>query len=185
MAASTILFPQTAGSTSDTGLPSTSQLLGEWHITHTTFPLWRDKQNIVVVFSSIANSPQIDDLVSYDVLGADSGAVKKQKSVHGYDTPSTTQAGVYTWQGAGWMRVAKSQWEIVGYAEAEKDDQGATWMATYAQKSLFTPAGLNIYARGKEEVPSSTIEDIKKALTEAENQEIRDLVKSFYEVSRG
>jgi len=153
------------------GLPEPTQLLGSWHITHTTFPMWRDKTNITVNYTAIPNSAQLDDLVSYDV-----GTPPKQKSIHGYDTPSTQQ-GLYTWVGAGWMRVAKSVWEIVGFKEGE-------WMVTYAQKSMFSPAGLIIYSKTTDGLSEETVEGIKKALANLENEEAKGLVASFYETKR-
>lgn len=136
--------------------------------------MWRKNRNVKITYTRIPNtSPaQIDDVVTYQPLNSDS-----VKTVHGVDRPfevpdqskegAEGQDGVeranlgYHWRGKGWLMIASSKWEILGYGEEE---EGANqWVVTYFAKTLFTPEGLDIYSRSGP-LKDSTIAEIKKGL---------------------
>ncbi|KAH7081406.1 hypothetical protein BKA63DRAFT_503746 [Paraphoma chrysanthemicola] len=154
--------------------PTLSWLTGPWHVTHSTLPMWKKNRNVVITYTPVPNtSPaQIDDLVTYQPLGSTS-----TKTVHGVDKPfdvpninndgaGSTAAGEtaslgYNWRGKGWLMIASSKWEILGYGEEE--GTGNSWVVTYFAKTLFTPAGVDYYSR-KGRLAPQTVEDIKVGL---------------------
>ncbi|KAF2030926.1 hypothetical protein EK21DRAFT_111380 [Setomelanomma holmii] len=155
--------------------PSLAWLTGAWNVTHSTLPMWKKNRNVVITYTPVAGSspPQIDDLVTYQPHTSTS-----KKTVHGVDKPfavpnnaaASTSKGneesdvaslAYTWRGKGWLMIASSKWEILGYGEEEVT--GNAWVVTYFAKTLFTPAGVDVYSRKGRLVPT-TVEDIKNAL---------------------
>jgi hypothetical protein len=115
---------------------------------------------------------QIDDVVTYQSLGSD-----KIKTVHGVDKAfeipsigpppgdatdaSEERASLgYNWRGKGWLVIATSKWEILGYGE---EGTGNRYVVTYFAKTLFTPAGVDFYSRTGNLMPE-TIEEIKAGL---------------------
>jgi hypothetical protein len=135
--------------------------------------MWKKSRNVRITYTAIPSTQpaQIDDVVTYQSLGSD-----KIKTVHGVDKPfevpntaSTTDTeggeGVaslgYNWRGKGWLVIATSKWEILGYGDEEGTGNG--WVVTYFAKTLFTPAGVDFYSRNGNLTPQ-TIESIKAAL---------------------
>ncbi|KAF3031472.1 hypothetical protein E8E11_001462 [Didymella keratinophila] len=66
----------------------------------------------------------------------------------------------YNWRGKGWLTIASSKWEILGYGDEEG---GNSWVVTYFAKTLFTPAGVDFYSRRGLLAPA-TVEGIKDAI---------------------
>lgn len=110
-------------------------------------------------------------MVTYQNLSSD-----KLKTVHGVDkpfevpntssAPAEAEAGEvaslgYNWRGKGWLVIATSKWEILGYGDEEAT--GNSWVVTYFAKTLFTPAGVDFYSR-KGSLAPQTIEYIKAGL---------------------
>lgn len=163
--------------------PPTEKLLGSWHITHTTSPVWKDKRNVVVTYTALPSKshsarPQLDDLITYQTLES-----RKSQTMHGTDTPSAAGLGSWTWRGNGWLKFVTSQWEILGYEALEREGKEGSWLVVLAQKSLFTPAVLNVCTRGKDGLESERLEAVKVALKGLEHEELKVLVDGLYEVS--
>lgn len=134
--------------------------------------MWKKSRNVRITYTAIPSTQpaQIDDVVTYQSLGAE-----KIKTVHGVDKPfdvpntasaSGTEGGEvaslgYNWRGKGWLVIATSKWEILGYGDEEGTDN--SWVVTYFAKTLFTPAGVDFYSR-KGNLTSQTIESIKAGL---------------------
>ncbi|EMD60311.1 hypothetical protein GGP41_008312 [Bipolaris sorokiniana] len=154
--------------------PQLSWLSGSWNVTHSTLPMWKKNRNVRITYTPVASStpPQIDDVVTYQGLNSDA-----LKTVHGldkpFDVPNTAPpAGAeggagdvaslgYNWRGKGWLVIATSKWEILGYSDEQ--GTGNSWVVTYFAKTLFTPAGIDFYSR-KGSLAPQTIDDIKAAL---------------------
>ena len=159
--------------------PSLDQLLGRWYISQTTSPAWRNKRNVLLTYTLLAgpeqgDPPLIDDLVEYQSLSA-----SKLQSVRGTDTPSRANPGAWIWRGNGWLKFVTSQWEILGHGEV---DGAGQWMVVYAQKSVFTPAVINVYTRRKEGLPAPMRKTIEAAFEELGHEDLRALVQSMYSV---
>lgn len=149
--------------------PTLSWLSGSWNVTHSTLPMWKKNRNVVITYTPIPSTtpPQIDDLVTYQPLNSTS-----IKTVKGVDKPfsvpntstsveSDPASMAYNWRGKGWLMIASSKWEILGYGEEE--GTGNSWVVTYFAKTLFTPAGVDFYSR-KGKLTEQTIEGIKAGL---------------------
>lgn len=80
--------------------------------------------------------------------------------------------------------IASSYWQFLGYGGGGEEDEGEGWAVTYFQKTLFTPAGIDIYSRRKEGLGAEMLQGIKVALGENESEEIRELAKVLFEVKR-
>ncbi|KAF1849150.1 uncharacterized protein K460DRAFT_404393 [Cucurbitaria berberidis CBS 394.84] len=164
--------------------PQLSWLQGSWNVTHSTLPMWKKSRNVRITYTPIAGtSPlQIDDVVTYQSLSA-----TNIKTIHGVDkpfeVPNTTPASssgdaeegtgggvgdskvasmAYHWRGKGWLMIASSKWEILGYGD--EPATGNSFVVTYFAKTLFTPAGVDFYSR-KGSLTPETVESIKAGLT--------------------
>lgn len=170
-------------------LPSVSFLSGPWYVTHSTLPMWRSSRNVVVTYTPLSSSVAqiaetpisdssnlsetlIDDLVTYQKLSSD-----KQRTVKGVDTPHSTVQGAYTWRGKGWLKIASSQWEVLGWGE---EDGG--WVVTWFQKTLFTPMGIDIYARKKGGLSAGLLERIKAEMSKVGDDKFAKLTKDIFEI---
>lgn len=72
--------------------------------------------------------------------------------------------------------IASSAWQVLGYGDG--------WAVTYFAKTLFTPAGLDIYARTEEGLAPELLEEILNK-TRALGGELGKLAEGFFEVKRG
>lgn len=75
--------------------------------------------------------------------------------------------------------IASSHWECLGFGHT---DDGNQWAVTYFAKTLFTPAGIDIYSRKKEGLQEDVISKISDGLKAFEVKEIKDLVDSMFPV---
>ncbi|CUA74098.1 hypothetical protein RSOLAG22IIIB_10986 [Rhizoctonia solani] len=162
------------------------KFMGKWHVIHSTLPLWKSRSDVTITYSRIQASPssdivKFDDIVEYRsraspgsaksrVVGVDTLVVTPHSAPEGY------KSGVsYHWRGKGWLMIATSNWQVLGY----NPDLG--WAVTYFSKTLFTPAGLDVYVRD----PSSVGEEIVKDILEATKNvggEIGKLAEGFFEI---
>lgn len=158
--------------------PSLDQLLGQWFITRTTSPAWRDKRNVVLTYKLLQTStkehPLLDDFITYQSLTS-----AKQQSVHGIDTSSRSNPFAWTWRGNGWLKIASSHWEILGHGSLPN---GGNWLVIHAQKSIFTPAVINVYTRFKNDMSEDLRTGIEGALKNLEIDDIQDLIGTMYSV---
>ncbi|KAK9311522.1 hypothetical protein V1522DRAFT_206672 [Lipomyces starkeyi] len=208
--------------------PSVTFLQGTWHVTHSTLPMWKSNRNVHITYTPLLSSSNpihdgshsaadaadilLDDMVTYNSLNGD-----KVKTVHGIDTP--VAQGSWHWRGKGWLAIASSHWEILGYGIEKPDgsaalhngatedgaqvvvEGGATdpaadlsvaaatqdvnqWLVTYFTKSLFTPAGIDIYSRSAEGLRDETVNEIREMLKGMEAPEMMKLAGDMFEVKR-
>lgn len=105
----------------------------------------------------------------------------KVSTVRGVDKPFSTTATAggsaseeelaswgYNWRGKGWLMIASSKWEILGYgaetsSASATPDAGNDWVVTYFAKTLFTPAGVDIYSR-RGQLQTETVTAIREAI---------------------
>lgn len=114
--------------------------------------MWKSNRNVVITYTPLKSpAGAIDDLVEYQSLTSD-----KQKTVQGIDRPDPSVPAAYNWRGKGWLKIASSHWEVLGHGE---EDGG--WIVTFFEKTLFTPAGIDIYARRKGGLSEDLIQMIR------------------------
>ncbi|KAK9242509.1 hypothetical protein V1506DRAFT_495357 [Lipomyces tetrasporus] len=170
------------------------------HITYTPLPSTTNPTDGTTDVADI----RLDDLVSYNSLNSD-----KVKTVHGVDTPG--EGGAWDWRGKGWLVIASSHWEVLCHGTEKPDSsiqaetraqeagegavadvavpaatqgEGNQWVVTYFTKSLFTPAGIDIYSRCAEGLKDQTVKDILEMLNGLEAPEMKKLAEEMFEVKR-
>ncbi|KAK7178641.1 hypothetical protein DPSP01_007335 [Paraphaeosphaeria sporulosa] len=168
--------------------PTLQWLCGPWNVTHSTLPMWRKNKNVVITYTPVPSTspPQLDDLVTYQPLSS-----AKTKTVHGLDkpfsVPDTAAADegeaaaslAYSWRGKGWLVIASSKWEIL--AHGDEEGTGNSYVVTFFAKTLFTPAGVDVYSR-KGALRAETVETIKAGLAGLGGQ-VAGLAKEMFEIA--
>ncbi|KEF52511.1 uncharacterized protein A1O9_11353 [Exophiala aquamarina CBS 119918] len=153
--------------------PNVSFLQGKWHVTHSTLPMWKTNRNVTITYKSLENNAEVlDDLVEYQPLNSD-----KRKRVEGVDTPDAETVAAYSWRGRGLLKIASSHWQVLGYGE---EDGG--WAVTYFAKTLFTPAGVDIYARRKGGLSEELLEQIKEEIRKVDSRDVKRLAELMFEI---
>ncbi|KAH7346757.1 hypothetical protein BKA65DRAFT_585813 [Rhexocercosporidium sp. MPI-PUGE-AT-0058] len=159
--APSIYNKQTTTTTTGAGVPKwhpppLEWLARTWTVTHSTLPMWRKAKNVRITYkllpppssSSSSSSPTLlDDEVSSEPTSKT--LLPQPKSIRGIDTPdaSVPDGGAWNWRGRGWLRVASSHWEVLGWGEFVHADGGREgWVVTWFEKRLFTPAGVDFYS---------------------------------------
>ncbi|CZS96431.1 hypothetical protein WAI453_009957 [Rhynchosporium graminicola] len=178
-----------AGSTEETNTwqpPSLNWLARTWTVTHSTLPMWRKAKNVRITYklfpcpSSTSSSPDVDkDTLIDDEVTSEPTAktlLPQPKSICGIDTPdhSVPGGGAWNWRGKGWLKIASSHWEILGWGEFE----GEKWVLTWFEKSIFTPAGVDLYSERKGGVSERLLGEVRRVLREGKAGEgVRELCK--------
>lgn len=74
--------------------------------------------------------------------------------------------------------IATSRWQLLGFNVHTTPEPQAEpeWVVTYFASTLFTPAGLDIYARTARGVPDEMVEKLTKGIEEL-GGEVANLVK--------
>lgn len=121
---------------------------------------------------------KFDDLVEYYSASAKPG--DKPSTVAGTD--HTLGVGRFRWRGNGLLFIASSKWQILG-CNTSGAEGGHPWAVTFFEKTLFTPAGLDIYARSVEGIPEFLLREILEKI-KAVGGEVAALSEVFFEVER-
>ena len=152
--------------------------------------MWKSKRNVRITYSLLPPSApsipeeqtdRLDDLVEYQSLDSD-----KQHTVRGIDKASggAGDHDAWDWRGKGWLMIASSHWEVLGWGEEKGADQssGNRWAVTFFAKTLFTPAGIDVYSRRQQGLNADTLEQIKNALADSASDEVRSLAQQIFEI---
>lgn len=131
---------------------------------------------------SVVNSPQgsstFDDLVEYYPSSAGPGS--KPSTIAGTD--HTLAVGCFKWRGNGLLVIASSKWKVLGCNTSDVEGSHP-WAVTFFEKTLFTPAGLDIYARSAEGLPEPLLREIFEKI-KALGGDVAALSERFFEVKR-
>lgn len=76
----------------------------------------------------------------------------------------------------GWLVIASSKWQVLGYGDG--------WAVTFFAKTLFTPAGLDVYSRDGNGISEELFQEILSK-TKALGGEVGKLAETLFEVKRG
>ncbi|ORY86717.1 hypothetical protein BCR35DRAFT_351469 [Leucosporidium creatinivorum] len=162
-------------------------LLGSWQVVASTLPLWRDKKNVTITYSALPSQPQttFDDLVSYNKRSDPVG--KAVSTVRGVDRleGGGGNGARWKWRGKGWLMVATSHWQLLGYrllppsslaASASAPPSSPEFVVTFFSSSIFSPAGIDLYQR-KGSIPLSDefVEGVVEKLNEV--QELKEVMQ--------
>lgn len=78
--------------------------------------------------------------------------------------------------------IASSHWEVLGYGDGV--GEGEQWVVTYFEKTLFTPAGVDIYSRRKEGLSEALLGSVRAALEECEADVVKKLAGELFGIKR-
>ncbi|KAK5136674.1 hypothetical protein LTR08_002327 [Meristemomyces frigidus] len=167
--------------------PNITWLTECWHVTHSTLPMWKNKRNVRIQYTPLEpssasilkeNTDRLDDLVTYQSVKSE-----KVQTVKGIDTCASQGdvRGEWDWRGKGWLKIASSHWEVMGWGE--ESNTGNKWVVTEFAKTLFTPAGIDIYSKDRRGLTQETLKGIKLALTEVNDDNVKKMAGQLFEVT--
>jgi hypothetical protein len=156
---------------------------GTWHVTGSTLPLWKGKVNVKLTYKPLPlpsasdnKTPDLDDLVEYQKSG--SSKVSTVKGVSRSSSTADLEYGwTFNWRGKGWLAIASSKWEILGWGE---EASGNTWVVSFFGKTLFTPAGIDILSSSPNGPSRETVDSIKQQLAQFDSA--KDLAGTLFKV---
>ncbi len=117
---------------------------GTWFIVATSLPFWRSRTSPSVTYADLPDG-RVLDAVHYRSGG-------KDRIVLGADTPV---ADGFRWRGLTPLtRLTSSRWQVVANDESAAEPSGR-WAVTSFEKTLFTPAGVDVYCRAESIAPDA------------------------------
>ncbi|EJF65138.1 hypothetical protein DICSQDRAFT_152415 [Dichomitus squalens LYAD-421 SS1] len=140
----------------------------------------------------------IDTLISSpDTNAPPASSAARSGPLGGSDAPSTGSAPAdaavatsnksaqtrYKWRGKGWLVIASSRWQLLGCSADPSPENAAAWAVTYFEKTLFTPAGLDIYSRTAAGLPADVVAEIVEK-AKGLGGDVAKLAEGFFEVER-
>ncbi len=123
---------------------STSKLLlndlrGEWYVLFSNFPMWLKGNKLFPRFN-------YDIEINNKLIGLRDEVRyvqdNKPKQLVGFDKPLDETNEKFEWRGKGLHWLIRSRWQIMHY-----DMQEMEWMVISFERTLFTPAGIDIISR--------------------------------------
>jgi hypothetical protein len=116
-------------------------------------------------------------LVSYQGL-----ETTKVSTVKGIDTAATAGSlGEWNWRGSGWLKPITSHWEVIGWGTDEATAN--KWVVTIFAKTLFTPAGIDIYSKDRTGIPEALVNDIKAGLANTGDEGMKKMAAELFDVT--
>ena len=73
--------------------------------------------------------------------------------------------------------IASSHWEVLGYGDEEGD-----WLVTFFQKTLFTPAGIDICVRRKGGISEDLVQRIRGEMKKVDDEGFREQADKIFAV---
>ncbi|KAJ8292530.1 DNA ligase [Rhodotorula toruloides] len=149
------------------------RLLGTWRVVASTLPLWKNKRDVTITYTRIDGEEEttFDDLVKFSKQSAKIGS--SQWEVKGVDRLERDLEGNgarWKWRGKGWLKISTSHWQLLGYSLSPSSPAATSdapeWVVTYFSSTLFTPAGLDVYARTPTALSDDFVDDIVRKLEE-------------------
>ncbi|KZV80873.1 hypothetical protein EXIGLDRAFT_730156 [Exidia glandulosa HHB12029] len=129
------------------------EIMGKWHVVRSSLPMWKGKKDVTLTYTPI--KPTTDPLSFKDLVeyrGEGKPATSTPSSVKGVDHQQG--AARFEWRGSGWLKIATSKWELIGY--------GGQWAVSFFAKTLFTPAGIDILVRTPGELADDVLDGIAR-----------------------
>ena len=114
-------------------------LAGRWYIVETSLDFWQRRSNPSITYTQqrYKGVPRLLDQVRY------TNAAGQPKQIVGYDYELAGEQGHFLWLAQPrYLFFLKSRWGLVAH-----DPEYREWAVTYFSKTLFTAAGIDIYAR--------------------------------------
>lgn len=138
--------------------------------------MWRKAKNVRITYALLPTSGKdgegvcLDDTVESEPTSRT--LLPQPKAIRGIDTPDPKIPAAWNWRGKGWLRIASSHWEVLGWGEREwkghngkgVEGEKERWVVTWFAPSMFTPAGVDVYSDRMEGGSSGLVEDVLSAL---------------------
>ncbi|KAI1188406.1 hypothetical protein F5B17DRAFT_272643 [Nemania serpens] len=174
--------------------PPDEWLHGTWIVTHSTLSMWRSAQNVRITYTphapadsnstSNGNGPAVNDnLVEYEKKNGKGGV----RTVLGIEKPDPNIPGAWNWRGKGWLAIASSHWEVLGWGERPLSSPAGgveRWAVTWFAPTLFTEEGVDIYSDRREGLSKETADAIIAALKRLEAPKlVQSVEKKMMEVA--
>lgn len=117
---------------------------GTWYIVATSLPFWRRRTDPAVTYAPLPDG-RVLDTVTYRSRG-------RSRIVLGADT----RAGDgWSWRGLTPLtRLTSSRWRVEA-SGSTGDGPEHEWAVTSFEKTLFTPAGVDVYCRAPQITPQA------------------------------
>lgn len=167
--------------------PTIPWLSETWHVTHSTLPMWKSKKNVRIQYtpldptsSSIPKdqTDRIDDLVTYQSADATSDKIS---SIRGVDKAAVGDSrGEWDWRGKGWLMIASSHWEVLAWGE--EAGSGNKYVVTMFAKTMFTPAGIDVYSQARTGVAAETLASIKEGLFNVDDSDVKKMARDLFAI---
>ncbi|KIO28164.1 hypothetical protein M407DRAFT_22644 [Tulasnella calospora MUT 4182] len=174
------------------------RLMESWAVVASTLPLWKNRKNVTITYQPTEGGSSASgflDIVEFNNLKSDPekppskvvGVDKNEcpAAFENSDSRSEENAAKFKWRGKGPLAISSSKWQILGYFLAEdparKDED---WVVTYFGKTLFTPAGLDIYVRNPKVFSREKVQRLIKACQQNEDETVRKVAADFFEIPR-
>jgi hypothetical protein len=170
--------------------PTFTWLSRTWHVSYSTLPMWKGKQNVHITYSlsGVMSSDQSKMPNLMDHVESQKAGQEKVSHIHGISRPVEVESVpfglAYTWRGNGLLKLISSNWEILGFGTDSSSAEPNDWAVTCFSKTLFTPAGIDIYTSTKASLSEATLEAIKAALAKLHDDSFNSLATSLFEVPR-
>jgi len=170
--------------------PTYDWLSGPWNVSYSSLPLWKGKQNVRIIYGrsgprpdTLDRIPDLTDHVEYQKEGKE-----KISHIHGISRPVEVEGlphGLaYNWRGKGWLKIASSDWEILGFGTDSHNGEENDWIVTFFSKTIFTPAGADIYTRSQKSLSDATLDKIKTTLAGLSDDKFTAIAESIFEIPR-
>jgi len=192
-----IMIHQPAGKDGQPTHPSLSKaefpieaFQGQWFVVQSTLGMWKTRKDVTITYTPYTAPPNLayNDHVEY--RSSSSSSSKPRSSVLGISTLLPTPGGDdkvqtncehsahFKWRGTGLLKIASSKWQVLGY------DVQEGWAVTMFEKTLFTPAGLDVYVRHPGALSKERMDEIIRNV-QGLGGEAGALANGFFEVSHG
>ena len=112
---------------------------GTWFIVATSLPFWRRRTDPAVTYAPLPDG-RVLDAVTYRSRG-------RTRTVLGADTRDDAVPDGWSWRGLTPLtRLTSSRWRVVASGSTGDGPEHA-WAVTSFERTVFTPAGVDVYCR--------------------------------------
>ncbi|SNX83018.1 uncharacterized protein MEPE_01724 [Melanopsichium pennsylvanicum] len=174
---------------------------GFWYIVGSSLPLWKSKKNVVIRYIPHPNATS-DEVKFTDEIRSESRSKPapaqtfqpdevhhKWQSEQGFTNKlfgikgtnvlqnNAKNGASYQWTGNGLLKFFHSKWQVIGYGPYDLTDNSRTkfdWVVTYFEKTLATPAGIDLYVRDPRQMPPMTYNAVIEKIKELNEKYTQD-----------
>jgi hypothetical protein len=91
-------------------------------------------------------------------------------------------------QGSGILKFVGARWEVIGWSgidglDGDRQQEGAAWMIVYQQRTILTPAAINVSCREPNGISKADWKTTDGWLTRIEDDGFRKAVEGMFMVA--